>query len=1382
MDAYLSMRGSSTELAPSVIGYYDRLSTGIEQIISLPINDSKLIEQPEPTIIKPSYTSPVSAKVHLSTSQNSAAQLKHKSFRVLSQKVQRIISHSSSDGDILDTHKKIDNETSPHIINTTKYFKRVGSLKNKHSNLPLSKNTCKLTQAGNELVDTLDSKIFNSNESLDGQVESKRLSKTIVTNHEPIAPPRIAKSRNIQKIIERLQSVNNTESDDEIDKSANMSTNETKANEGHRPVGTITEAINYFVTIPTDLHEVEVLKNLQIDDVSNEQIQTEETAPIQPTIESILDDGSVDNQDEHKDLPSQRISLPKDVTESPFNNKTSLTIPDIARLKHRPLSASSICSTSSSSSTGSENSTGKIAVSYLASVESLADHSESELLNSNMTLCERACREIIDSEKTYVDDLGQVIKGYLQDWKERACLRYDELKTLFSNIEDVYEFNSIFLKQLLNSGTDPVNIAKCFINMKDRFDAYTVYCTRYPEAISLLTSLLQASHTNALLTSTQKMLQHTLPLGSYLLKPVQRILRYHLLLDNLRKHCDVSEVTEAHLLMKDVAKNIDQVKKNLEQQSRVKELSGILDGWLGPELTVLGDLKLEGPLMENNKPRIVLLFQTMLIITKKKEDNRLQYKNFIHCKHLMLIEHLRGEPCSFNVIPYPHPSQIKLTAKNREVKRQWAHHIKQVMLAHFDIPSRAVELVFKLGDDEEGSTSDKNTWKWGTNSSSATPEYLERRNQYRRSEMRYRSSKKQRKTMAASISMEGFDSKTQEKYFNRSMDDSILSAPKSNLKTKINCNHRDDNCNCSLVKSELNSTLSRKNGMKDKDGRGRSKSEPRISDIFINKHNTFPEQSPAKLSTESLFPKAATINMSKARQTDAVKRYTTKTLPKRIANLKKQRARSMKETSKFYMELPIEDTVLRITESTENLSKVDGSEEKPDDTKTALEIDDSTQKTDERLGTKKDVEIICDLLKEKQKEFDRILNKPPKKKSFDNGKFGGCPEVPVPPHDADESTEKVPQAPERIYRANSSSEFNANEPIYESLLRNVHVPYKYSPVLSRSISQPQQKTCRVAKRERPESDYVTLVYSGMGQLQSVDGHVMVASFKVDPLTMRNSDSNINYNKVNASLGQDDEGISSSSSGNLDSQNSLNNESIHVEVNDENSIKDSCSTISNKSIDNISTKTTRSERRTSDASTDLCHQHIFHKQGSESLGSRIAHLDYADPKTLFASHSNNNILINKHFLKTQRDSAFSLTSSNDSVNDTKQNLLEVLCNDSYYEKSVEDSLEQEDVFRDSAIYSDDCNERKTENLYEVPNYSPPPLPRKSPPRIPKKPLRSPPPLPPKPMLNMQKVDGVEMKNDQVNEQQLTADSSLLSPTDSNCSSSSWVLTQIKNFEK
>lgn len=62
-------------------------------------------------------------------------------------------------------------------------------------------------------------------------------------------------------------------------------------------------------------------------------------------------------------------------------------------------------------------------------------------------------------------------------------------------------------------------------------NSFSSFSTSYPEAISLLTTMLQTSHTNALLTTTQKNLQHTLPLGSYLLKPVQRILKYHLLLD-----------------------------------------------------------------------------------------------------------------------------------------------------------------------------------------------------------------------------------------------------------------------------------------------------------------------------------------------------------------------------------------------------------------------------------------------------------------------------------------------------------------------------------------------------------------------------------------------------------------------------------------------------------------------------------------------------------------------------------------------------------------------------------------------------------------------------------------------------------------------------------
>lgn len=68
----------------------------------------------------------------------------------------------------------------------------------------------------------------------------------------------------------------------------------------------------------------------------------------------------------------------------------------------------------------------------------------------------------------------------------------------------------------------------------------------------------------------------------------------------------------------------------------------------------------------------------------------------------MLNEQLPGEPTSFYVTPFDEPRhQIKLTAKSRNEKREWTHHIKRVLLEKFDnIPARAMELVYQLGDEE----------------------------------------------------------------------------------------------------------------------------------------------------------------------------------------------------------------------------------------------------------------------------------------------------------------------------------------------------------------------------------------------------------------------------------------------------------------------------------------------------------------------------------------------------------------------------------------------------------------------------------------------------------------------------------------------------------
>lgn len=64
---------------------------------------------------------------------------------------------------------------------------------------------------------------------------------------------------------------------------------------------------------------------------------------------------------------------------------------------------------------------------------------------------------------------------YLNDWQDRGHLEANELHTLFGNIQEVYDFSVILLNELEHSGTEPIKIAKCFIKLRDEFDAYTQY-------------------------------------------------------------------------------------------------------------------------------------------------------------------------------------------------------------------------------------------------------------------------------------------------------------------------------------------------------------------------------------------------------------------------------------------------------------------------------------------------------------------------------------------------------------------------------------------------------------------------------------------------------------------------------------------------------------------------------------------------------------------------------------------------------------------------------------------------------------------------------------------------------------------------------------------
>ncbi|XP_041668441.1 pleckstrin homology domain-containing family G member 3 isoform X3 [Cheilinus undulatus] len=323
--------------------------------------------------------------------------------------------------------------------------------------------------------------------------------------------------------------------------------------------------------------------------------------------------------------------------------------------------------------------------------------------NPKLTYVDRVVMEIIETERMYVKDLRSIVEDYLAHIIDMNNLpiRPEQVCALFGNIEDIYEFNSELLQSLDMCENDPVAIARCFVDKSESFDIYTQYCTNYPNSVAALTDCMRSKTLAKFFRDRQAALKRSLPLGSYLLKPVQRILKYHLLLQEIAKHFDPDEegyevVQEAIDTMTGVAWYINDMKRKHEHAVRVQEIQSLLINWKGPDLTTYGELVLEGTfhVLRAKNTRTLFLFEKMLLITKKRGEHYV-YKTHISCSTLMLLDSAK-DPLLFSVIHFKHPKQPHtVQAKSVEEKRLWGHHIKRLILENHNtiVPQKAKETI-----------------------------------------------------------------------------------------------------------------------------------------------------------------------------------------------------------------------------------------------------------------------------------------------------------------------------------------------------------------------------------------------------------------------------------------------------------------------------------------------------------------------------------------------------------------------------------------------------------------------------------------------------------------------------------------------------------------
>lgn len=320
---------------------------------------------------------------------------------------------------------------------------------------------------------------------------------------------------------------------------------------------------------------------------------------------------------------------------------------------------------------------------------------------------DRVVQEILETERMYVQDLKSIVKDYLDCITDQSKLPLgtEERSALFGNIRDIYLFNSELLQDLENCENDPVAIADCFVSKSEDFHIYTQYCTNYPRSVAVLTECMRNKTLAKFFRERQEALQHSLPLGSYLLKPVQRILKYHLLLHEIENHLDKDTegydvVLDAIDTMQRVAWHINDMKRKHEHAIRLQEIQSLLTNWKGPDLTSYGELVLEGTfrIQRAKNERTLFLFDKLLLITKKR-DEMFAYKAHILCGNLMLVEVIPKEPLSFSVFHYKNPKmQHTVQAKSQQEKRLWILHLKRLILENHPakIPAKAKQAILEM--------------------------------------------------------------------------------------------------------------------------------------------------------------------------------------------------------------------------------------------------------------------------------------------------------------------------------------------------------------------------------------------------------------------------------------------------------------------------------------------------------------------------------------------------------------------------------------------------------------------------------------------------------------------------------------------------------------
>ncbi|XP_053200489.1 protein vav-like isoform X2 [Panonychus citri] len=283
-------------------------------------------------------------------------------------------------------------------------------------------------------------------------------------------------------------------------------------------------------------------------------------------------------------------------------------------------------------------------------------------------------KELIETEKNYVDALNMIIRHFVKPLKK--ILQIKDRKIIFNHIKELSDIHTKFHRDLCRSTVSSSSghrVSSCFLNWKEKFVLYGDYCANLPRAQGLIDQLCSESTVINECISLHEMEANDgkFKLRDLLSLPMQRILKYHLFLKELMKntletHEDYFGLQQAYEAMIDIGDYINEVKRDSETLQIIAGIQMKIIDFEMPENTELKDY---GRLLRDGevkikfndrclKSRYVFVFDKVMLMCKSLKGDQFSYK-----EALILSD--------FSVDDCP-PANTTGTIKH--FKDKWSHH------------------------------------------------------------------------------------------------------------------------------------------------------------------------------------------------------------------------------------------------------------------------------------------------------------------------------------------------------------------------------------------------------------------------------------------------------------------------------------------------------------------------------------------------------------------------------------------------------------------------------------------------------------------------------------------------------------------------------------